>query len=138
MSRISLSVSLLMLILFSCEEGYLTDCEECHVGIGKVTLKIRVANTDFIPLNTIVTLYEGAIEDNIIIGKYTIEYTNSFLIEDVIRYKDYTATMEFSYNGQQYITTAAECPKVRYDEDTCDEPCYYIYDNILDLRLRYD
>lgn len=41
------------------------------------------------------------------------------------------------FDGQKYITTGAARPKVRYDETSCDEPCYYVYDNVIDLRLRY-
>ncbi len=139
MSRISLAVSLLMLLLFSCEDGYLTDCRRCYTNVeGNVTIEIRFRNPDRVPLNPVVTIYEGAIDEGIIIDRYYVQDPTSFISYDAILYKNYSATLEFSYDGKRYITTAAACPKVRYDESSCDEPCYYIYDNVLDLRLRYE
>ena len=139
MSRISLIVSLLILVLFSCEEGYLTDCRECYPEeTGRVTIEIRYRNIDRVPVSPVVTIYEGVVEDGIIIARYSVGDPTSSLSYDAVLYKDYTATLEFIYDGQTYITTAAARPKVRYDEHTCDEPCYYIYDNIIDLRLRYE
>ena len=139
MSRISLTVSLLIMVLFSCEDGYLTDCRECYPDVtGRVTIRIRYRNLNAVPVNPVVTIYEGAIEDSIILARYYVGDPTSYLSYDAVLYKDYTATLEFMYNGRKYISTDAARPKVRYDEDTCEEPCYYIYDNILDLRLRYD
>jgi hypothetical protein len=139
MSRISLAVSLLMLVLFSCEDGYLTDCRSCFTELpGNVTIEIRFRNNDRVPQNPLVTIYEGAVEDGMIIDRYYVQDPYSYLSYDALLYKDYSATLEFSYNGKKYITTAAACPKVRYDESSCDQPCYYIYDNVLDLRLRYE
>lgn len=139
MSRISLTVSLLMLLLFSCEDGYLTDCSECNPDRQQTKALMRVLVGPIpVNINQIVTIYEGAIEDSIIIVRYS--YGDLYLDRRVavVLYKDYTATSEFTYNGKKYILTAAASPKLRYDENTCDNPCYYVYDNVLDLRLRYD
>lgn len=139
MSRTSLALVILILVSLSCEDGYLTNCEECYASPDySVVLEIRYRNPDLIPSNPVVTLYEGNVSDNIILEKYYINEPVSYIRYYAILYKDYSATLEFTYNGQKYITTAAACPKVRYDETTCDEPCWYVYDNIIDLRLRYN
>ena len=134
-----------MLILFSCEEGYLTDCSECKAGAPEdASLEILIGYPHHTVLNMVVTIYDGTIEDNIVIVRYNYGdlYADGDLYPErrvvVVLYKNYTATAEFTYNGQKYLTMAAICPKVRYEKNACDDPCYYVYDNILDLRLRYD
>ena len=128
-----------MLMLFSCEEGYLTDCSECNPGEPDMAaLEILVGYPHHTVLNMVVTIYDGTIEDNIVIVRYNYGDLYAERRVVVVLYKNYTATAEFTYNGQKYITMAAICPKVRYVKNACDEPCYYVYDNVLDLRLRYD
>ncbi len=128
-----------MLMFFSCEEGYLTDCSECKAGAPEnAGLKILVGYPHHTVQNMIVTIYEGAIEDNIVIVRYNYADLNTERRVVVVLYKDYSATAEFTYNGQKYLTTAAVCPKVRYEKNACGDPCYYVYDNVLDLRLRND
>lgn len=138
MRRGSIMVILAVLLVFSCEKGYMTDCRECDPEYPvQPLLKIYYRNPETIPLNPKVTLFEGAIEDSIIIRIFYLDEPLSFLTFDAILYKDYSATLEFINDGQKYITTGAARPKVRYDETSCDEPCYYVYDNVIDLRLRY-
>ena len=128
-----------MLILFSCEEGYLTDCSECKAGAPEdASLKILVGYPHHTVLNMVVTIYDGTIEDNIVIVRYNYNDLYAERRVVVVLYKNYSATTEFTYNGQTYITMAAICPKVRYEKNACGDPCYYVYDNILDLRLRYE
>jgi hypothetical protein len=84
-----------------------------------------------------VTLFEGAVEDGIILRQFSLEEAYSYVEEDAILYKDYSATLEFMLDGRKYITTAGARPQTGYDKSTCEEPCYFIYGNVLDLRLRY-
>ncbi|MDX9902522.1 MAG: hypothetical protein RB288_00405 [Bacteroidales bacterium] len=138
MGRGSVIVTLAILVLFSCEEGYITDCGQCYTDYpSQPTLRILFWNPDLTMQNAKVTLYEGAVDDSLVIRHYNIETAASSLSYNAILYKDYSATLEFIFEGQKYITTGAACPKVRYDETSCDEPCYYVYDNVIDLRLRY-
>ncbi len=139
MSRISVLLTILILLLFSCEEGYLTDCSQCSVSEDyNVVLKINLRDQDRYMEDPVVTLYEGPVSDGIVIEKYYIVDPNSMIYYGAILYKDYSATLEFRYNGRQYVSTAGACPKVRFDETTCDEPCWYVYDNIIELNLRYE
>ncbi|MGE5349585.1 MAG: hypothetical protein ACM3NP_09940 [Actinomycetota bacterium] len=139
MSRISIFLTVMILLLFSCEEGYLTDCTRCYTSEDyNVVLRIDLRDQDRSMENPVLTLYEGPVSDGIIIEKYSIIDPNSLIYYRAILYKDYSATLEFRYNGRQYVSTAGACPKIRYDETTCEEPCWYIYDNILDLSLRYN
>lgn len=138
MSRTGIAVVLLLTLLFSCEESLISDCSECYPeGVPRAQLKILYRNPDRIQLNPKMTLYEGAVEDGIIIKQSFIEEGVSFIEVDAILYKDYSATLEFNFDGRKYISTAGTCPKVGYDKTSCEEPCYFVYDNVLDLRLRY-
>jgi hypothetical protein len=138
MSKSSLTVVVLLALLLSCEEDIVRDCGECYPGgIETATLIISFRNTEYIPVNPTVTLYEGAVEDGIILAEYSIGDPYSYINYDALLYKDYTATLEFTLDGRRYITTAGACPQLGYDDTSCDEPCWFVFNNILDLRLRY-
>jgi hypothetical protein len=137
MSRTGFAVTVLLTILFSCEDSYVSDCSDCYPeGVPLTQLKILIRNPEYIPFNPKLTLYEGPVENGIIIRQFVSEVSVSYFAFDAILYKDYSATLEFSLDGRRYITTAGACPKVGYDKNSCEEPCYFLYDNVLDLRLR--
>lgn len=138
MTRPVYCISLLFLLLLSCEDRFVTDCRKCtEEGIGDVKLELFLGgSTVNEPFYKIVTVYEGAIEDSLILRRFGSEM--GYMEIDAMLYKNYTVTLGFSIKGKRYITVDAVCPKVRYDESSCKLPCYYIYDNVADLRLRYD
>jgi len=137
MSRTVFAVAVLLTILLSCEDSYVSDCSDCYPeGVPLTQLKILIRNPEYIPFNSKLTLYEGSVENGIIIRQFVSEVSVSYFAFDAILYKDYSATLEFSLDGRRYITTAGACPKVGYDKNSCEEPCYFLYDNVLDLRLR--
>ena len=138
MRNSSVKVALALLLLFSCEPDFITDCNECDpAGINQPQLTIYIRNSEYEPTNPLVTVYEGAIEDSIVLKRINVDESYSYITYDAVLYKDYTVTVEFFLNSVKYVAIGAACPKVRYDETTCEEPCYYLYDNIIDLRLRY-
>lgn len=138
MSRTLIAVVVILTLIVSCEDSFVSDCSECYPeGVPRAQLKILYRNPDYVPVNPKVTLYEGAVEEGIMIRQYIIEEAVSFIEVDAILYKDYSATLEFNLDGQKYITTAGACPKAGFDKNSCEEPCYFVYDNVLDLRLRY-
>jgi len=138
MSRNSLIIALTMLLILSCDEEFIS-CNDCYTSNNyKVVLFIRYRNLEGLPANPVVTLYEGNVSDSLVLEKYYITDPYSVTKYYAILYKDYSATLEFTLDGQKYIVTGAACPKVRYDETKCVEPCWYMYDNVIDLRLRYE
>ncbi len=138
MSRKAIVAGLLLTLLFSCEDSFVSNCNDCYPdGVPSVKLKIYYRNPDYILVNPKVTLYEGAVDDGIIIEQYIITEAFSYIEADAILYKDYSATLEYYRDGRRYISTAGACPKTGYDKNSCDEPCYFLYDNIIDLRPRY-
>lgn len=138
MSRTSILTALFMILLLSCEEGIIIDCNNCYTGpLEYVSLKINITGRNYIPSNALITLYEGSVEDSVILMQYYIQGSTTITTYDALLYKNYTATLEFNIGGQDYVTVDATYPQARYEESACNEPCYYVYDNVLDLRLRY-
>lgn len=137
MNRPVYRISLLFLLLLSCEDGFVTDCRECVEGrIGDVKMELFLGGSAaYEPFYKTVTIYEGEIEDSLILRRFGTE--RGYMEIDAMLYKNYTVTLQFAIKGKNYISVAAICPKVRYDESSCDQPCYYVYDNVADLRLRY-
>ena len=126
---------LFMLFIGACEKGYITDCDECMTDkTGDVYLKIYVSKYDGNNSNT-VKVYEGPVEDNKLLDEITV--TGEYCQYNAMLYKDYTLAIEYLVDGKRYIAIDSSRPKIRHDESTCEEPCYYVYDNIVDLTLKY-
>lgn len=105
--------------------------------MGDVKLELFLGGSPvYEPFYKTVTIYEGAIEDSLILRRFGTEL--GYMEIDAMLYKNYTVTLSYAISGKNYISVDAVCPKVRYDESSCDQPCYYIYDNVADLRLRYN
>lgn len=139
MSRISITLATILLLLFSCEEGFITDCNDCYTSDDyQVILTIKYQGTTYVPIGALITLYEGPVGDNLVLEKFYVKDPYSEIRYPAVLYKDYSATIEYTYADRHFILTAGACPKVKYDETTCEEPCYYVYDNVLDLTLRYE
>lgn len=138
MTKGNLTVVGLVVLLLSCDENIAKNCMDCNpVGIQTAPLIIKHRSLEYNIVNPKVTLYEGAVEDGIILAEYFSEEQILSFSFDALLYKDYTATLEFTLDGRNYITTAGACPQLGYDDTSCEAPCWFVYDNILDLRLRY-
>lgn len=136
MSKNNTIISFLLVVFLSCEGGHLTDCKKCSPGeIGDVRLEIYLTSDKNYPSQFVVTIYEGVIEDSLLISRFTTQ--SAYCTFDAMLYKNYTVSAEFNLHGKHYILIDAACPQLKYDETSCDEPCYFVYDNIIDLRLRY-
>ena len=82
-----------------------------------------------------VNIYEGYLEDSVLFESFsTLSSTTTNL--DVPVNKLYTITATYSREAK-YIVINSVTPRVLYDEASCDEPCYYVYDRKVDLRLKY-
>lgn len=136
MNKRILMAILPLILLSSCEEGGLTDCGYCYDDLsGPYKLEIEVDNPYFSPYYVIITVYEGPVENNIILYRYTTDWHKSYV--DAVLYKNYTVTAEYNFYGQHYLATDETCLQVRYDDTSCENPCYYVYGNKINLKLRY-
>jgi uncharacterized CHY-type Zn-finger protein len=121
-----------MAILFSCEETLFIDCSECssedpEEAFLTVKLSTEYGETD-------VTIYVGNLEENIVFNTYT-SYSKAIYCKVPVN-KKYTLTAKYLYKGSTYFTVNSVTPRVKFVEDRCEEPCYFIYDREVDLKLK--
>lgn len=136
--RITIKYLLLIVLIFcfSCEKQVLSvNCSDCTSGEplnANMKIKIDIYKGVSAP---VINIYEGNLEDSILYQTYKpIDAETSVT---VTLNKKYTATVSYFISNKQYIAIDSATPGVVYNKDQCDNPCYYIYNNVLDLRLKY-
>lgn len=122
----------LLVICFSCEgKKWLVNCGDCFENEpleAVVSIKLRDIQT---PVT--INIYDGDLEDNVPYDSFQAsgtEFTTSTGLN-----KKFTFTATYNIGGKVYVAVDATIPRVKYEEDLCDYPCYYVYDNVVDLRL---
>jgi len=128
----------LLSVVFSCEKmGLIVNCDECTVSEPvEADLKVRLDYPYSTGYNTIVRVYEGIIEDDVLKSTQNVKVTE--LSVTVRLNKKYTLTATYvDTNGSTYIAVGSATPRVKYNSDQCKDPCYFIYDKKIDLRLKY-
>jgi hypothetical protein len=136
MAKLFKILSLLVLVmLFSCEEqGIFVNCHDClseepvNVWLDVKLSSNSAANT------TMVHVYEGNLEDSVLYHTYTISGTT--LTVPVTINKKYTLTATYYIPGSYFVTVDSATPRDRYDKEQCTNPCYFVYDKVVDLRLK--
>lgn len=121
-------------LFFSCEKkDLLVVCSDCTAQEPKKTdLKIKL-DSDF--THASVRVYEGNIEDSILIRTFTTNFSETTVSVSVN--KLYTITATYQTGGKSYVAIDSARPGVKYDEQQCDNPCYFVYDRIINLRVKY-
>jgi hypothetical protein len=121
---------------FSCEEhGILVDCRECTEEepdnvMLELTLDVIGSGTP-----TKINIYEGNLEDNCIYK--SLNATSKETTVQVTLNKKYTVTAEYNVSGKIYTAVDSATPRLRYNKDQCDYPCYFVYDKKVNLKLKY-
>jgi len=128
----------ILLISFSCEDqGLFVKCPDCFEDEPvKTELEIKLENHTYYP-NAVIQIWEGNVEDSILFKSLSINIYSSNLMEEVTINKKYTVTATYYFQHDTYIAVDAATPRVKYEKNQCDKPCYFVYDRILDLRLKY-
>lgn len=125
---------LIIAICFSCEEqGWFVKCSDCESTEPESTyIELKLKETDS---PVLINIYEGELEDSVLFftaSTLTTDYSVPVGIN-----REYTVTATYQINGNIYIAVDSATPRVKYTKDQCEEPCYFVYDRILDLRLKY-
>lgn len=120
---------------FSCEdEPLIIDCAECQDEEPlEATIMIHLFDN---PKNatTEIVVYEGYLEDNII---YTVISSITDFAEVVVPLnKRFTITATYPMTSATYKAVDSVLPRVKFDDEQCENPCYYIYDNTANLKLK--
>lgn len=136
MERITKAILLLiMTILFSCEEkGLITDCNDCTQDEPLTAILEAEIDADY-GKGVVIMVWEGRLEDNLLLDSLKI-MTSSYQRKVNIN-QTYTLTATYIVNDKKYTAVDSATPRVRYTTDYCEEPCYYVYDLSLNLRLKY-
>lgn len=124
----------ILVIFFSCEDkGWFTNCSDCTTTEPDMaTLAIRLSEAGT-PVE--VKIYEGELEDSVILSSFS-PWSSSYSFSVVLN-KKYTVTATYSIDNKSYTAVDSAFPRVKYTETQCEEACYFVYDNQLDLRLKY-
>jgi hypothetical protein len=134
-TSIRLVMFFIMVFLFSCEEqGIFVKCTDCTTDEpvkADLEIKVDINNSG---AATLIDVYEGNIEDNVLYDSFTT--LDSRTTVSVSINKKYTVTASYNFTGDHYIAVDSATPRVKYNKDQCEKPCYYVYDKVLDLRLR--
>ncbi len=125
-----------MVIVTSCEEqGLIVDCQECVTDEPEfVEIEIKL-DINFYGTTVKITTYEGNLEDGVIVGE--ISATGTSVKTSLRVNKKYTFTALYYIPDNYYIAVDSATPRVAYNKDQCDDPCFYVYDKVVNLKIKY-
>jgi hypothetical protein len=133
-SFIKILLFIVLVISFSCEDqGWFTDCSDCTTTEpANADLEIKIKST-VTPVT--INIYEGELEDSILYLS-TVQW-GSVYNPSVGLNKKYTVTATYNIDGNTYTAVDSAIPRVKFTETQCEESCYFVYDNKIDLRIKY-
>jgi hypothetical protein len=132
---------LILLSIFlpsSCEDSIiLVDCNKCYslkeVSNGySIEIKITINNENVaVPI----TLYRGDIDNGEIISE-EISSSTTYYTKLLEFGTHYSAIAKYSHNGRTIFAVDGKMLKKKYEKSSCDNPCYVVQGDVLDLRLK--
>ncbi len=143
MKNISISLiiklSIIFTILTSCGDdstiGSEFDCYYCYDEMPEYVGVKFLTNNKIITDTVFFTIFSGnAYESEIDYETFT---TMNETTIDFIPNRPYTAVAEYHKDGKIYQVINDFTPKTQFFEYACDVPCYYEYETIVDLELKY-
>jgi len=125
-----------LISITSCEDnGMIVNCQDCVQDEPVfVEIEIKLDIQDF-GLPVTIDVYLGNIENGVIDSSF-VAGGNRTTIELRIN-KQYTFTALYSTPEGSYTVIDSALPRVSYNKDQCDDPCFYVYDKVVNLRLKY-
>jgi hypothetical protein len=129
-------ITAVLVLSLSCEDqGLIVKCPDClgdEPTKTDLNVKLDASSSSYL---TLITVYEGNIEDSVIYNSFNT--TSSEASISVTLNKKYTVTATYHSHNNFYVAVDAAVPRVRYEKTQCDNPCYFVYDKTIDLRLKY-
>jgi hypothetical protein len=126
-------------LLLSCDKKlFNVNCDDC---LSKEPAEVKLIITsdsykDGMYREPEIRVYEGNIEDSILVNS-KIAPDNPTYISVYIN-KKYTVTATYYYfHSKSYIVVDTVIPRVDYESDKCDNPCYFVKNNKVNLTLKY-
>jgi hypothetical protein len=128
-----------MLLLLSCEEKVFTgnvDCNECYVPKpDSVDLVIKLTINDKYPEVQLI-VFRNNIEDNKVLD--TLYVTQSPVYYYVKANQSYSVRATYSYLGKTTIAFDGTHQQLKRVSTVCEEICWVIEDEKLNVQLQYD
>jgi hypothetical protein len=133
---IKLLLSFTIILFLSCEDqGLIVKCPDCLTDEPKETgLEVKVDSETF-ATPVLIKVYEGNLEDSVLYSSVNLSASSTTI--SVTINKKYTVMATYHLNDNYYTAVDSATPRVRYEKDLCDNPCYFVYDRTIDLRLKY-
>jgi hypothetical protein len=133
---IKICLSIGFVFIFSCEEqGLSVKCSDCTADEPIQTdLEVKLGQ-EFRGNKIEVNVYEGNLEDSVLYKSLSVTGTSTTV--PVTVNKKYTVTASYYFFNDYYVAVDSAEPRVKYDKTTCNNPCYFVYDKVIDLRLKY-
>lgn len=139
-------IFLIFTLFFSCEndEEVLRDisfinCNECTVDepfradiLIKLADPYKFGSSDD---RVFIDIFEGNLEDEVLFGSVQTSSGETTLSLPIN--KKYSITATYYINNKTYIAVNSVTPRVQYNENSCDEPCYYTSPGSLNLKLKH-
>jgi hypothetical protein len=131
-----IAILFMLVMFFSCEkQGFFVNCSECTADEPTDTdVQMKVSITEDNP-SVLIRIYEGFLGDSILYSTYSAILRNSYI--NLNLNKQYTFTATYYIKGVKYVTVDSATPRVKYEKNQCDNPCYFVYDKVVNLRLKY-
>ncbi len=131
-----LAVVLAATVSCNPEEWFILDCSECYTEepeVAEINVKLTINQTN---RRVPVRVYEGRIEEEILILEDTVLTDTWSAILPVNRY--YTVTADYRGHSVYYITAIdgafLRTEKIR---TRCDRPCWVVRGNSFNVKLKY-
>ncbi len=133
----TLLIFILTTISSSCEILDIVDCSSCFDDPpNMVSLYIKINENYSNHDNVAIDIYDGDYEDNILRYSFNLRGSSDTPIQLPVD-KKYTFTATYSVNGKSYIVFDIVTPTIKYSPDGCDNPCYYVQGDKVNLKLSY-
>ena len=117
------------------DQGLIVKCPDCVTEEPFKTILDVNLDASYLGYETIIKVYEGNIEDSIIYKSFKTTATST--IVSVTLNKKYTITATYYISDNYYVAVDSATPRVKFEKSQCDNPCYFVYDKTIDLRLKY-
>jgi hypothetical protein len=137
--KIAVIVLMYSIATSSCEKDIFVyvDCNNCfdtEPSAANVTIDVNSHINGLSNLS--VYIYEGDKAEGIAIMEY-IDASFSSIDLDLAINRTYTFVAIYTIEGKNYRVVASVRPAVKFTESQCDEACYFVYNNKINLRLKY-
>lgn len=125
---------LFLTVLFSCEEqGLFVICDECD-DIEPISTELEIRLNENLETAVLINVYEGNLEDNNLVNSSETFASISYFTVKLNR--RYTITATYNLTEGTFVAVDSALPQVKFSKEACDNPCYWVYDRIINLKLK--